>query len=502
MPTTLNSVAEDLRQKYNAACDDKESYISEITRRALDGGDGLSDEERSRIADFDKRISTLKEGYEAQRDLERMASEREDINTVEREVTSVTDAAGETQESTRQIIRDGLGREGLEAFDQRAAVQFDTFADMSRSGDKTKKLSFNPQAARNFDQLRELGVSVNDFVSAVKAGRSLVAQRSKTDPKKREVRVYSAADFGPGGGDLIPTFWDASLYMYASWIGGIQEAGADVIPVTGNNTMKLPVITAYHAEGTTGGLEQVSESATVTNQIQDDTGTIELTPRPYRGFSAETDELMRSAVIDTRMMLLLRGLARSLQLGKELDFHQGNGSSKPLGILHNVDNRAWNYAQHPANTQIQRTGGNTTNIRYQDIPGALGQLDTEYHMSGRDGGMTSLMTSSVWFNAFVASVSSQDSHPIYPHLARGGREIFGTTVKYSSMMAKAPAENRVLAVVGNFMDAYVIATLGGMEVEVSDDLRFLEYERVYRIQEYCDGTVRDRRGLVYILADA
>ena len=501
MPETLQSVAEDLRLKYNTACDERTEYVSAITRRVLDGGDGMSDEERSKISDYDRRIDTLKEGYEAQRDLERMAGEREDINAVEKEVSRASEASREIEESTRHIIRDSQGAAGLEAFDKRAAVQFDTFSDMSRSGDKTKKIRFNPQAARNFQKLRELGVSVNDYISAVKNGRSLVAERSGADGSP-DVRVYSQSEFGPSGGDLIPTFWDASLYMYASWIGGIQESGADVIPVQGNNTLKLPVISAYHAEGTTGGLDQEPESTTVTNQIQDSTTTVSLTPRPYRGFSAETDELMRSAVIDTRMMLLLRGLARSLQLGKERDFHNGDGSSKPLGILHNVDRQAKNSGSHPDNTLIQITGGNTANIRYGDIPGALGRLDTEYHMSGREGGMTSLMASNIWFNAFVGAVSSQDSHPIYPHLARGGREVFGTMTKYSSMMAKNPAENRVIAIVGNFMDAYVIATLGGMEVEVSDDMRFLEYERVYRIQEYCDGTVRDRRAIVYVLADA
>ena len=92
--------------------------------------------------------------------------------------------------------------------------------------------------------------------------------------------------------------------------------------------------------------------------------------------------------------------------------------------------------------------------------------------------------------------------PLYPFLAQGGREIFGTGTVYSHAMAKAPSANALLAVTGNFMDAYVIATLGTMEIEVSDDFRFLDFERVYRIQEYCDGQVQDDDAIAYVQSAA
>jgi len=176
-------------------------------------------------------------------------------------------------------------------------------------------------------------------------------------------------------------------------------------------------------------------------------------------------------------------------LGKEEDFHDGDGSSKPKGILNGV-----------AAGRITKTGGNTTNIRYQDIPAAMGLLDAEYHMAGRPGSLKSLMHSGIFWNGIVADTDTQ-GNPIYPMswlFGGGTRSLFETEVVFSGHMPSTPATDKIISVHGNLMDAYVIPSTGTQEIEVSDDVRFLQWQRVYRIQEYCDGKVRDNKAVSYI----
>ena len=471
-----------LRDKYDVARREVQDFLSTITERVLNNGDAMSESERAQIKEKNAAVDARKEDYEAQRDLEDMVSAHEPIEKIEREVGSVGRSSLETSDSLRRAVHDTGGEDGLRKYDERSAIQLADFSHIAATGEKTRKITMNPQAARNFHMLRDMGVSASDYVSAIRSGYQMVAERVESGGL--DVRLYNITTSGEGM-ELVPTFWDNSLYLFASYIGGVQAAGAQVIPVMGNNQLKLPKVTAY-----SGPLGVVTESTSLTNETKDTTDTTDLTPRPYRGFSGETDELMRAAAIDTRMLLVLRGLSRALQLGKENDFHNGDGMGKPKGVLNGV-----------AAGRIAKTGGNAVNIRYQDMPAALALLDAEYHQPGREGSLASLMHSSIWFTAFVGSVAS-DGHPVYPHLAMGGKEIFSTRAVFSHAMVKAPAANALLAGVGNFMDAYVIATLGTMEIEVSDDVRFLEYERVYRIQEYCDGQVQDANALAFVQSKA
>ena len=473
----MDTVAERLRKKYEDACAAVHAYTEPIIQRGEGGGAVATADELAETKRLKAAADAAKADYEKQRDLEAMVSETPDQAAIERDLARVNEAGGAEAESIRKAVRDNLGSEGLSSYDDRTGAQLADFAKLSESGDRSISISVNPTLARNLAELTALGVSAGDYVTALRSGRMLIAERRN---KTSDVRAYNIATSGEGK-ELVPTFWDNALYLFASYIGGVQAAGATTIPVMGNNTLKMPKVTGYAP-----GLNVSGEGVALTSESKDATNTVDLTPRPYRGYTAETDEIMRAAVIDVRMLLVLRGLARALQLGKENDFHNGNGTGKPKGILHNV----------PA-ARIQKTGGNAVNIRYGDIPAALGLLDAEYHSDTRAGSISSLMHSATWFNAFVGAVAS-DGHPIYPHLAQGGGNIFGTNRVFSHAMQAAPAADALLAVVGNFSDFYVIATMGGSEITVSDDLRFLSFERVYRIQEYCDGTPRDDKAAAFI----
>ena len=472
-----------LQERYNEACKELHTFFSTVEERVKSGGDAMSAAEREKVEGMATTVDTRKEDYEAQRDLEKMVSENEPISVVERDVSSVGTHSEEAADSFRKVARDATGADGLREYDENVGAVLADFAHISGTGDKTRKIKLNPERARNFAMLRSMGVSTMDYVNALRSGRHMIATRD--DDGNPDVRAYNITTSGEGM-ELVPTFWDNSLYLFASYIGGVQAAGAMILPVLGNNALKLPKVTGYAS-----GLGIATEATALTTGTQDTTDTTDLMPRPYRGFAAETDELMRSAAIDVRMLLVLRGLSRALQLGKENAFHNGTGVGQPKGILHGV-----------TDARITKTGGVDVNIRYQDLPAALALLDAEYHQPGREGSLSSLMHSAIWFTAFVGAVSAQDGHPIYPHLARGGKDIFSTQAVFSHAMAKVVAANNLLACTGNFMDAYVIATMGSAEIEVSDDVRFLSWERVYRIQEYCDGQVQDTDALAYVQSKA
>ena len=479
----MAKASEMLRQKYDTAREERDAVVTDINNRIMDDGDPASSEERRQLEDMQSRIDNLKEDFEAQRDLEaQYEKDAEYSRNASEEAAKIRERAAEDVESLRRASRDAGGAEALRLYDERAGSQLADFEQISqRKG--LKKLSLSPHLAHNFSLLRDMGVSAGDYVAAVRSGHTMVAERQEAG--RMDVRVFSAGGAGAGA-ELVPTFWDNSLYLFASYVGGVQNAGAEVIPLTGNNALKLPKITGYEADA----LEQRPEGTTVTHEVRDTTGDVTLTPRPYRGFSVETDELMKAAVIETRMLLVLRGLARALQKGKERDFHNGTGVGEPKGILQSVPTE-----------RIRKTGGSKTDIRYEDIPNALGLLDADYHEGERPGSLVSLMHSRIWFSGIVAAKGS-DGHPLYPHLATGGRGIFSTVARFSSEMAQMPAANAILACVGNFMDGYIIGTVGSAEIEVTDDARFLEWERTYRIQEYCDGQIRDELALAYIQSKA
>ena len=472
-----------LKDDYNTLCSERQETFNKISERVISGGDKITDEEKRTLKAMDAHLDSAKEDYETQRDFEAMADTHEPISTIEREVESVSERMEGEAESKRAIARDISGREGVQAYDERAGNVLEKFEEMSRTGSKGITIEVNPHRAHNFKMLRDMGVSTRDFVSAVRSGHQLIAERNKQG--NLDVRSYNITT-DTQGGDLVPTFWDDTLYLFASYIGGVQAAGAEIIPVMGPNPLKLPKVLAY------GTAIPIVAEAVDAAEVQETVDTTDLQPRAYRGYSGETDELMRSAVINTRMMLVLRGLSRALQLGKEDDFHDGNGTSKPKGILNGV-----------AAGRITKTGGNTTDIRYQDLPSAMAKLDAEYHQPGRPGSLVALMHSAEFWKGIVAKVDT-DGRPLYPmHWLFGNpRMLFEAMVVFSHKMAQAPAANALLAVVGNMMDAYVIATTGTQEIEVSDDVKFLSWQRTYRIQEYCDGQVRDDKALGYVQSAA
>jgi len=486
----MPAVSELLKQRWETASAEAAAYLHPIEQRIAEGGDAMSEDEKVEARRLATNAQERQADYEAQRDLEGMLPEgpKEDPKDVQREMEDAHVAAGAQREGLQRAVRDVFGADDLEDYNQRSGRTLRDFAVMAAEGRSTSlKLRLNPQAARNFRELQSMGVDPRDYVSAVREGNKMIATRNADGVK--DVRLYQMGT----DTNIIPTYWDDMLYLFASYIGGVQNAGADVIPVTGNNTLKLPKITAYHATG----MSPVKEGVAATNEVQDTVGSISLTPRPFRGFSAETDELMRSAIIDTRLMLVLRGLARAMQLGKEAQFHNGSGAAnfQCLGILDTTSGATA--------ARIHRLSKVNSQIGYADMPIALSMLDTEYHAGMRPGAVVSLMHSAIWFKDFVAALAT-DGHPIYPNLATSPLPpgMFGTRVVYDSVLPSSPSANKCLTIIGNFQDAYVIATMGGSEIEVSDDLRFLEWERVYRMQEYCDGTIRDNLALTYIFTKA
>ena len=466
--------------KLSARADEPREELHQLAEtvkaRIMDGGHPMTADEKQRVAELEKLADQRKEDYEAQRDLEALhRNQAEDRNTVERELAEVREATAESQESARRALRDAAGPSAVRDLDTRAAEQMRAFNSMSDTTTRTTKLQFNLQAARQFRDLREAGLSPADYVNAVVSGRGML------ETEQGDVRIY-----GVGGGTtaaLIPTFWDESLYLFASYIGGVQNSGAMVIPVAPSTTVRLPKVTAYAS-----GLASVDPGTTITTETNDTIAHDELNTRAYRGFAAETDELRRSASIDTRMLLAMRSLSRALQLGKEADFHNGNGTNKPDGILNAI----------PAG-RITDTASASAGFAYGTVPAALANLNAEYH-TGPAGNLVFLVHSARWFADFVGQVAT-DGHPVYPHLMMGGemsRGLFGARVNFSHLLAATVASDANLGVVGDFYNGYVIATGGMAEVEVSDEARFLDWEYVYRIQEYCDGTRRDANAFAWI----
>ncbi|MCY4129586.1 MAG: hypothetical protein OXG15_10175, partial [Gammaproteobacteria bacterium] len=248
--------SEILRRKYDTAREERDALITEINERVLNGGDAATEDERKRLEDMQKRIDELKEDYEAQRDLEAAyTQDAEYSRNASEEAAKIRDRSAEDTESLRRAARDMGGPEALREYDERAGDQLATFAEIADKRLISKKLSLAPHLAHNFKLLRDMGVSAADYVSAVRAGQTMVAERQKEG--RIDVRVYAAGTEGAGK-ELVPTFWDNSLYLFASYVGGVQNSGAEVIPLMGNNVLKLPKVTGYEADA----LQQRPESQT------------------------------------------------------------------------------------------------------------------------------------------------------------------------------------------------------------------------------------------------
>ena len=488
-------ILESLASRHTETREELSTLVETARARVLEGGNGMSAEERTRSEELRGQLEEIRTQVEAERDLRRMETEVEALGDIEREVAEVSAAAQETGESNREVAR-ALGSDALQQYDERSGAVLRDFEQMSREGKGSRlKLNVNPFASHNMRMLRDMGVSTRDYTAAVRGGHQMIAARDKDG--NPDVRVYSMADASLG--PVVPTYWDDMLYMFARYIGGVQTAGAEIIPVTGNNTLKLNVITrdvsglTIATEGSNIETETTTGNALKHPEVALGVGNVELTPRPYRGYSGETDEITRSAVIETRLQIVLRGLSRSLQIGKEGDFHSGTGTGEPKGILNQI----------PASRTYSTADGETTREApdYAAVPILLSMLDTEYH-TGRPGSVGMMLHSAFWYKYFVGAMDGE-GRGLYPQLMQGSGHFFVPNVHFSFLMEQALTDDSYPIVLGNFMDGYVIATMGGQEIEVTDDARFLQWETVYRIQEYCDGTIRDNRAFSYLrLTDA
>ena len=229
-----------LRDRYDGIRGELQTLVDDIKSRTAEGGAKMSAEERGTVTRLTDELNAAKEDWEAQRDLEAMADipSLPDSGT-DRELRQAETLAAEGAESLRAAAQDVGGRELVHSIDERAGAQLAEFAQTSAAG--RGKISLNPHLAHNFAELQKLGVSPADYVSAVRSGRVMVAEETRQG--NHDVRLYNVGT-NTAGGHLVPTFWDQSLYLFASYIGGVQNAGATVIPVTGMQTMRLPKVTA------------------------------------------------------------------------------------------------------------------------------------------------------------------------------------------------------------------------------------------------------------------
>ena len=489
----MTTATEALRDRYNDYVTELQTLNESVNSRVLAGGEGMSSEERSRSDEIQRLAAETREQYEASMSLDNSTLiVGGDEARIQEEINQVTERAQEASESNRAIAA-SLGSEFRQRWEEREAAQMGNFEQMSGPTGRSVKLTFNMEAARNLAELRGMGMSPQDFVGAVRGGEiPIVARNSQGE---RDVRLYTmdSSSMGP----LVPDYWDESLYRFASYIGGVMNAGAEVVPQGNINTVKWPRISSYADAlviATEGSDIETQTKAGTTDlmhpETQDGVETFETTPRPIRGYSGETDELTRSAPVYTRFMILLRGLARALTLAKESYWHNGTGSGQPKGIMNGIPS-ARTYETDDGQTARQPP-------RYDAIPQLLSMLDAEYHSDMRPGSLSSLMHSAFFYRYFVGAMDAE-GRGLYPHLMMGdSRNLFGTRTVFSHLLEQGLTDNAYPIVTGNFYDAYLIATHGGQEVEVSDDTRFLQWETVYRIQEYCDGNIRDNRALSYL----
>ena len=472
-----NTAADTLRAAWQEAAAKAHDFLAGINQKVSEGS-VASPEELAQGKELASAAAKAKTDYEAQRDLEALVSDNTPDAETMREIADLNARVGEENESKRKAVRDNFGHDELQDFDNRAARQLEAFGKMcseGRSGGVT--LDLNVQAARNYRELTALGLSGADYVAAVRSGSMLMAENGS-------VRAYNIATSGQGQ-ELVPTFWEDTLYLPQSYIGGVQAAGAQVIPVMGNNQVRVPKVTAYAS-----GLGIVNES-TAPGETRDTTDTTDLTPRPFKGYTALTREIMQSTPLDVQMLLAMRALGRALQLGKEDAFHIGTGANQPQGVI----------GGNVGTARTHKTGAVDRGVRFSDNTAALALLDAGYHMDTTTGGITLLVHSAVWFTDYVG-LTANNGHPIFPSLSAGGSSVFGARRVYSHRLAQTPADGAFLAIYGNFYDAYVIATTGTASIDISDEARFSEFERAFRIVEDCDGRVQDRNALAYIRSQA
>lgn len=440
----------------------------------------------------------LKEARDAKAEIEAAEKREQDNQWIAAQIEESERLAAQEQArsaETRAKIGEAARLDVAGEARKRDAEEMVALRDSLANLDRGLKLNVDYSAARDARILARLGVTPEDIGQALRHNEALRPERNADgDP---DVRAYSIGA-ATAGATTIPTITATVLYDEMEFIGGIRASGAETYTANPLTRTDFPKVTAHGGKGASSTVHQIAETGDAVER--DDTlGQVVATPRRYAGLAIASQAMLTSNVVGFSTYLA-RALGRSVGRDMEWDFHfapAADGPSAAYGLLLT--------ATVPTG-RIVKTGGNTTPPRVQDYAGALGRLDAAYHGAGNavttensaggNRGVRWLGNSQVFFTNVVGATAT-DGHFIYPLAAQTGMH-FGRPWGFSSFMAGAPAANALVAVAGNFFDAYLIAESGIIEVSFDTSVRFDSSQVTYKGECYAQGVVRDFLAVAYI----
>lgn len=507
----LRNLLNELRQ----AEGEYSTWVEGLRERVSTGGEALSAEEKAKQAEWSAELTEKREQFrtfaemaETERENGEIGELRDILSTDAPEVMPTAEESWRASETEVDAIR-ALGTPNA------------------------RKVELNLLARHNEKVLIRMGITGRDLAEAAKRGWLMRYDPDEQIKRGRgnAVRAYNIGT-DSAGGYTVPTITSTSLYDYMEYIGGLGSAGSEVIMTEGMEQIELPLVQT-HAEGTakdgTGDIgatdkvwdsfvlsgDQVSGKGNVPTKeskaapkLQDTLSQVVLDAYRFDGYSVMTEEMRRSNIVGFADYLG-KSLGRALAKKKEYAFHFGSGTNEPQGVLATLlDDAASNSRSIATHTMEHHD-----HLLPKDFTGAFALLDPAYTIqdmalrimmhSGIMWRMAGQQNAEVYANA-DANLTFQSSLLNVPN-----RRLYGNPIDISAYMttdlpSAKPAKggNVLVALIGCFMDGYVIRNAGTIELAASDDVRFLTSETVIRARCWADGEVRDPRCFVKLQTPA
>ena len=316
----------------------------------------------------------------------------------------------------------------------------------SGRGKTTSYAEFRSQVARgreSFSTTRDLLFWRYLTTRAVGIGPPF--ERDQLSPylfDKHEQRTLSKAT-GPAGGCLVPQDFDnlvTSARRARNVIGelarGLETDNGRVIP--------LPTATAHGV----GAWQAESAAGTASDETF---GQVSLAAYKASTSLIVSEEFAQDA-LDDFDVFLADELGQRLAALEEAAFAQGDGSGKPLGIVH---------ASSGIPT-VTAANGSTTTFKLADFASALAALPAPYRASA-----SWIMSPSAYLNA--ASATDSAGAPAIPSLHAAEPSLFGRPV-YISAELPASAANARSAVVGDVAAGYAVRRVRGLGAQRQEEI--------------------------------
>jgi len=437
-----DDMLKDLLQSRARAWGELQKFVGEARSRATDGRFAAEDQQEwdrrsADLDDYDKRISTLKDRVEGDRQADEMRGDAE------------------------KFIRPQHQDDGDDDWATQEKRTFDFFTasvDEVRSGRSSNSLEIS---------LRGLQINREGDRNVVRETRSLKPLGAPESRTGLNVGTTTA------GGDLFNTSFRSILYQYLIFNSAIRKTRATVLTTGSGEPLLLPKVTAHPTNAGT-----ITPEAVTINESDPtfDQGT--LNSYKYANLILVSSELEQDTQVDL-LGYLAMAMGRALGNSSGVHFVTGDGSSKPNGVI------------HAAGTIAQVTGGTTaaSGATFSELTQLYDKIIPAYQVNAE------------WFLGQPAmqkirALTNSQGTPIFLPSLYGSQPdtLFGKPIILDPNVP-TPASNATSIAFGDF-STYYIRDVAGLRFERSVDFKFDTDQIAYRAILRTDGDLLDLTGAI------